>query len=51
MKLLLFYLTDNRRHFTFPHFIKMISNLRNKTQLKLLILTHTHDDIFYAEIL
>ena len=25
MKLLLFYLTDDRRHYTFPHFIKMIN--------------------------
>jgi hypothetical protein len=51
MKLLLFYLTDNRRHYTFPHFIQMLSSLKNKAQVKLLILTHTNDDHFYYEFL
>ena len=50
-KLLLFYLTDNRRHYTFPHFIKMLAHLKNKKQVKILILTHTYDNDFYIEYL
>ena len=49
MKLLIFYLTDNRRHYTFPHFIKMMNNSEKKDDWKLLILTHTHDENFYTE--
>jgi len=49
MKLLIFYLTDNRRHYTFPHFIKMMNESKKKDDWKLLILTHTHDEKFYIE--
>jgi hypothetical protein len=51
MKLLIFYLTDNRRHFTFPKFVKMLDKSQNKNNWKLLILTHTNDTDFYREIL
>ena len=50
-KLLLFYLTDDMRHYTFPHFIKMLDNLQNKKQVKILVLTHRYDNDFYAEYL
>jgi len=49
MKLLLFYLTNDSRHYTFPHFINMINDLNNKKEIKLLILTHTNDNNFYNE--
>jgi len=49
MKLLIFYLTDNARHFTFPHFIEMLNKSQKKTEWKLLILTHTNDNNFYIE--
>ena len=47
MDLLVFYLTDNQRHYTFPHFAKMINDSSKKSKWKLLILTHTNDDSFY----
>ena len=47
MELLVFYLTDNRRHFTFPHFIEMLNKSERKNNWKLLILTHTNDCEFY----
>jgi len=47
MKLLIFYLTDDRRHFTFPYFIEMLNNSSKKDQWKLLILTHANDTDFY----
>lgn len=47
MKLLIFYLTDDRRHFTFPHFIEMLSKSTKKSLWKLLILTHANDNNFY----
>ena len=40
MQLLIFYLTDDRRHFTFPKFIEMLNSSLKKDQWKLLILTH-----------
>jgi len=49
MQLLIFYLTDNNRHYTFPHFIKMMNESQKKDDYKLLILTHTHDENFYIE--
>ena len=49
MKLLIFYLTDNRRHFTFPHFINMLNASSKKDLWKLLIATHTCDNNFYIE--
>ena len=51
MQLLIFYLTDNRRHYTFPHFIKMLDRSLFKSQWKLLILTHNDDSDFYKEYL
>ena len=47
MKLLIFYLTDDKRHFTFPHFIEMLNKSCKKDLWKLLILTHTNDNSFY----
>jgi hypothetical protein len=47
MKLTFFYLTDNRRHFTFTHFINMINNSNKKSEFILLILTHSDDTDFY----
>lgn len=47
MKLLIFYLTDDRRHFTFPHFIKMLDKSKSKGLWKLIILTHSNDLDFY----
>lgn len=47
MELLVFYLTSNGRHYTFPHFVKMINDSAKKNQWKLLILTHDNDDSFY----
>ena len=49
MELLIFYLTDSRRHFTFPHFIEMINTSERKNKFKLLILTHDNDNNFYIE--
>ena len=37
MELLVFYLTDSRRHFTFPHFIEMINTSERKNKFKLFI--------------
>lgn len=47
MKLLIFYLTDHRRHYTFPHFIEMLNKSQRKHLWKLLILTHSNDLEFY----
>lgn len=47
MKLLIFYLTDDKRHFAFPHFIEMIQTSTKKKLWKLLILTHSNDNEFY----
>lgn len=47
MELLVFYLTDNRRHFTFPHFIEMLKTSERKNKWKLLILTSSNDSDFY----
>jgi hypothetical protein len=49
MKLLIFYLTDSRRHYTFEHFVNMINKSQRKDQWKLLILTHSNDEFFYAD--
>jgi len=37
MELLIFYLTDVNRHYTFPHFIKMMNESQKKDGWKLLI--------------
>ncbi len=47
MKLLIFYLTDDRRHYTFQPFLHLLNSSLNKTLFKLLILTHTNDSDFY----
>lgn len=47
MKLLIFYLTDDRRHYTFPHFINMLNESKYKNLWQLMILTHTCDVNFY----
>lgn len=49
MSLLIFYLTDERRHFTFPHFISMLNQSAKKEAWKLLIITSAYDLDFYAE--
>ena len=51
MKLIIFYLTDNRRHFTFQHYVDMLNKSDRKNDWKLLILTHDNDADFYKEIL
>jgi hypothetical protein len=47
MKLSIFYLTEDRRHHTFPHFIEMLNKSNKKDLWKLLILTSSHDSDFY----
>lgn len=51
MKLLLFYLTDNTRHYTFPHFIEMLNKSNKKDLWKLLIITHNNDNDFYSNLI
>lgn len=51
MKLLVFYLTDHRRHYTFQHFVDMLDESKRKGDWKLLILTHDDDTDFYKELL
>lgn len=51
MKLLIFYLTDNRRHYTFSHFIEMLNKSNKKDLWKLLIITHTNDNDFYSNVI
>jgi hypothetical protein len=48
MKLLIFYLTDNRRHYTFPHFVNLLKGSQKKDQWKLIVLTHSRDTSFYS---
>ena len=47
MKLVIFYLTDDRRHYTFPHFVKLLNESTCKMDWSLLILTHVDDTAFY----
>ena len=49
--LTLMYLTDDGRHFNFETFVKMLSNMKNKKQVILLVLTHCNDLEFYNNIL
>ena len=51
MKLLIFYLTDCNRHYTFPHFIELLNKSNKKNKWKLMILTHTGDNYFYNTFL
>jgi hypothetical protein len=48
-KLLIFYLTDDRRHYTFPHFLNMLNKSKQKENWELLVLTHCNDNEFYRE--
>jgi hypothetical protein len=49
MSLLIFYLTDANRHFTFEHFISMLNQSAKKNSWKLLVITSAYDEDFYAE--
>jgi len=49
MSLLIFYLTDDRRHFTFPHFISLLNQSGKKNIWKLLVITSAFDEDFYTE--
>lgn len=40
-------MTDNRRHFTFPHFIKLLNESKKKEDWTLTVLTHSDDVEFY----
>jgi len=51
MKLLLFYLSDNGRHFTFPHFVNLIKESTLQQDWKLIVLTHDDNVDFYRTIL
>lgn len=51
MELLILYLTDERRHYTFKHFIDLINESVLKNKWKILILTHSNDSSFYSDIL
>src|SRR3989338_5570813 len=51
MKLLICYLTDFNRHFTFKHYINLLSRSIKKNDWTIMILTHTHDNDFYIDIL
>ena len=48
MQLLIFYLTDNRRHFTFPHFINLLNQSSRKDSWKLLVITSAYDEDYYS---
>jgi hypothetical protein len=47
MKLTIFYLTDNSRHYTFKHFVDLLKSSNKKYEWSLLILTHSNDKAFY----
>jgi hypothetical protein len=49
MKLLINYLTDDRRHYTFPHFINLLNISNKKYDWVLLILTNSNDNNFYED--
>jgi len=51
MKLLLFYLTDNGRHFTFPHFVKLMNESNLQDKWKMIVLTHDDDLNFYKNMM
>lgn len=50
-KLLLFYLTDDRRHYTFEPFVKLLSHSTTKNEWELLILSHSYDQSFYTSVI
>ena len=47
MKLTIFYLTDNARHYTFKHFVNLLKSSDKKSEWSLLVLTHSNDQAFY----
>lgn len=49
--LLIFYLTDNRRHYSFKPFIDLMSGSKYGEKWKIIILTHSDDVKFYQDIL
>ena len=49
MKLLINYLTDYRRHYTFPHFINLLNISNRKNDWILLVLTNSNDTKFYED--
>jgi hypothetical protein len=51
MKLLIFYLTNEDRHYTFPHFVNLIKESKYKNLFTLLILTNSNDINYYKELL
>jgi hypothetical protein len=51
MKLLIFYLSDNGRHFTFPHFVNLLNESNQQNDWKLIVLTHDDNLDFYRNIL
>jgi hypothetical protein len=46
-QLLIFYLADAVRHYTFPHFIRLINGSKYKDRWSMLILTCSNDGAFY----
>ncbi len=51
MSLLIFYLTDNRREFTFKHYIDLLNESIYKDKWKIIILTSSNNASFYKNIL
>jgi hypothetical protein len=48
-KLLIFYLTDSRRHYTFKPFLDLLCKSNRKKDWVLLVLTHDNDTEFYRD--
>lgn len=49
--LTIFYLTNEDRHYTFQHYVNLINKSQTKDKWRLLVLTHSHDQQFYYNIL
>lgn len=47
MKLTIFYLTSDSRHYTFNYFVNLLKSSNRKNEWSLLILTHSNDEAFY----
>lgn len=50
-KLVIFYLTNSDRHFTFPHYVKLLNESQHKSEWEIIILTHHNDAQFYMSAL
>ena len=50
-KLLVFYLTNSCRHFTFQPYINLLNESKDKSLWKLIVLSHSNDLEFYEGIL